>query len=272
MATTWNTAFEGTPAGSAAPAEGDDRIRELKSATRERIEKEHVMDTGSGLYSEDGWHREGSAIAYYESSAPTNRPDGATALDTDDAGRLWVDSDDRSSWYWDGTAWEELAPPFDGDELDMTGASNADRTVRFASDASILWDESENEFVLNKPAVIPSTIRGSLFGATKTEDNVFDTFASLMTGDVGHLMLGSLVTTQTVSTYYTEVVTYQLYYAAKTSGTRITAYGIKHTVTIKTGSGGIFDAGDQENSFAGATLYFDNGGSDSYDLVSLVLL
>lgn len=275
MATTWNTAFEGTPAGSADPAEGDDRIRELKSATRERIEKEHVMDTGSGLYSEDGWHREGSAIAYYESSAPTNRPDGATALDTDDAGRLWVDSDDRSSWYWDGTAWEELAPPFDGDDLDLSGASNADRSVVFASDAAIAWDEASDRFSINKDWYNP--VGGHqpnpvLTGNNKTADEIFDAFAGYMaTVDRPYALYGTLVSVSTVDTYYTKVVTHHITYAIRPTATAITLYGVAHTVTIKTGSGGIFDATSQENSVA-ASVSISDSSPTNYDRVSLALL
>lgn len=35
------------------------------------------------------------AHPYYQSAAPTTKPDGSTALDVDDNGRLWIDSDDN---------------------------------------------------------------------------------------------------------------------------------------------------------------------------------
>jgi len=35
------------------------------------------------------------AHPYFQASAPTKKPDGSTALDVDDNGRLWVDSDDN---------------------------------------------------------------------------------------------------------------------------------------------------------------------------------
>jgi hypothetical protein len=88
----WNTAFEASPAGADSPASGDDKIRELKSAVRERLAKEHKMDLSTGTASADGWHIQGSAISYYQASAPTTRPDGVTALDANDYGRLWVSS------------------------------------------------------------------------------------------------------------------------------------------------------------------------------------
>lgn len=103
----WTSGFEGTPAGSDNPAQGDDRIRELKETIRAVIDKEHVLDPGaSQVVGDQGWHKAGSAKVYSQSAAPTNRPDGTTALDADDEGRLWVDSDTGVLHVWDGTSWE----------------------------------------------------------------------------------------------------------------------------------------------------------------------
>ena len=88
----WNSAYELSPAGADSPSSGDDKIRELKSATRERLAKEHKMDLSSGAASTDGWHIQGSAIDYYQASAPTTRPDGVTALDANDYGRRWYNT------------------------------------------------------------------------------------------------------------------------------------------------------------------------------------
>lgn len=90
----WNSGFEATPAGSDSPAQGDDRIRELKGAVRERLAKEHHMDLLAGDAGTDGWHEAGSAKVYVGSTAPTTRPDGVTALTADDNGRLWLSSGD----------------------------------------------------------------------------------------------------------------------------------------------------------------------------------
>jgi len=92
----WNNTFEANPKGTDTPAEGDDRIRELKAATRERIEHEHTMNLGSGVVGEDGWHRAGSAKVYVGANAPTHRPNGSAVLDAQDDGRLWLSSVDFS--------------------------------------------------------------------------------------------------------------------------------------------------------------------------------
>jgi hypothetical protein len=107
MGTTWNASFEGTPGGGANPSEGDDRIRELKSAIRERIAKEHILTTGSGTDSAHGWHKAGAAMAYWTSAAPTLLPDGSTALSTGviSKGRLWGNSGSSSLSMWNGTTW-----------------------------------------------------------------------------------------------------------------------------------------------------------------------
>lgn len=92
----WNASFENSPAGAESPSLGDDRIRELKAAIRERLTKEHHMDLTSGSASEDGWHEAGSAKVYVGASPPTHRPGGTVLLDAEDDGRLWLSSDDFS--------------------------------------------------------------------------------------------------------------------------------------------------------------------------------
>lgn len=101
---TWNSAFEATPAGSDVPSAGDDKIRELKGAIRERLDKEHVMDLTSGLLAEDGWHESGSAKAYIQASAPTTRPDGTTALSSADNGRIWIGTSSNTVYVYDHSA------------------------------------------------------------------------------------------------------------------------------------------------------------------------
>lgn len=53
---TWNTAYESEPTNSTYVFELDNKIRELKEAIRERLEKEHVWKTGST----DGQHIPGN--------------------------------------------------------------------------------------------------------------------------------------------------------------------------------------------------------------------
>lgn len=50
----------------------------------------HTFPTGSNT---GAWHLPGSAVAWYQASAPTTRID-TSAFDSNDLGRLWVDSDD----------------------------------------------------------------------------------------------------------------------------------------------------------------------------------
>lgn len=88
----WNNGFEATPAGSEDPSLGDDRFRELKLAVRERLQKEHTMNLSSGIAGEDGWHKGGTAKVYLQSTAPDLRPDGLTALNAEDNGRIWIDT------------------------------------------------------------------------------------------------------------------------------------------------------------------------------------
>lgn len=101
----WNTAYEAAPAGGDSPSGGDDSIRELKQATRERLAKEHKSDLSSGTAALEGWHKQGSAISYYAATAPTTRPDGTTALDSSDYGRLWYKTDTGLAYVYTSTGW-----------------------------------------------------------------------------------------------------------------------------------------------------------------------
>jgi len=96
----WNNAFEDEPSGGDSPSYGDDEIRTLKEAVRERFEKEHKMNLTSGVASADGTHKAGTVKVYYSADEPTVQPDGITALNVNDNGRIWVRSTDlRLSFY-----------------------------------------------------------------------------------------------------------------------------------------------------------------------------
>lgn len=105
--TTANDWDEASPAITDPRREGATEISSLRKAVRLRLDKEHVATATAGV---GGEHKEGSAKVYYEASAPTLRPDGTTSLSTDDAGRLWIDSDDGTLMYWDGNSWEDIVP------------------------------------------------------------------------------------------------------------------------------------------------------------------
>jgi len=88
---TWDSSFEGTPAGSSDPREGDNKIRELKTALSERLKREHFFTPGTDN-TKHGLHREGAARGYVIDSNPANNPAG-DALGSDDQGRLLFRSD-----------------------------------------------------------------------------------------------------------------------------------------------------------------------------------
>jgi len=134
--TTWNTAFEAYPASSSSPGNGDDALRETRSETRQRMDQEHVwLDTASAGAT---IHREGSARSYYQPTAPTLRPDGLTALDTNDDGRIWVDSDTNLMYVWTGAAWSAGFTAANGvtNQYPVTPASE----VRFKTFTSSTWN------------------------------------------------------------------------------------------------------------------------------------
>jgi hypothetical protein len=102
---TVNNTFKNSPAGGDDFREGDDKIREFKSAWMERCLREHELDSAS--QANHGLHLEGSAVAYYGGSTPSNRPDGSAALGSNDydKGRLFVDTSANMNTLkvWDGS-------------------------------------------------------------------------------------------------------------------------------------------------------------------------
>ena len=133
---------------------GAQEIRDLRKGLRIRMSKEH--DT-LAVTSAGGEHKEGSAKAYAEASAPTNRPDGTTALTSGDAGRLWVDTDDGRLNYYDGAAWAMIRSGLQVAYLaDVTshstngGSATADtwhkRTLAEITDTSGLVTVSSSQF------------------------------------------------------------------------------------------------------------------------------
>jgi len=130
----WDATFEASPNGSESLGNGDNRILALKTALRERLEKEHKFDP-TGTQADHGQHLAGSAISYYQSAAPTTRPDGTTALSADDNGRIWVDSDDGYIYYYAHSSWVLLNGPADS-VVDQEGAGNLKCSVVEIGD----WD------------------------------------------------------------------------------------------------------------------------------------
>ena len=92
---TYDATFITKPDGGDVPSTLDNEQRNLRVAVEERMKNEHDTYTGdatAGAALKDWVHKEGSAMAYYESAAPINQPNGEV-LAARDAGRLWIDSD-----------------------------------------------------------------------------------------------------------------------------------------------------------------------------------
>lgn len=125
-------------------------ILSLRQAVGKRVAKEHVDPDAAGV---GGEHLEGSARGYYEDSAPANRPDGTTALDVDDQGRIWADSNDtdRKLFMWTGSAWEEIskqaAVPFTQDDIEHD-ATPVDIVVAFKTATGHINTEAKAQLVM----------------------------------------------------------------------------------------------------------------------------
>jgi len=96
---------ETLPTDSDDQADGPKEFRDLRKGTRIRVEKEHVLPAASSV---GGEHKNGSAVAYYQTAFPSNRPDGTTPLNAEDDGRIFVKDTTGAFHYWDGTGWQSM--------------------------------------------------------------------------------------------------------------------------------------------------------------------
>jgi len=148
----WDSSFEATPAGSDSPDTIDDKINELKENLRNRLEKELNWSTGTPGQSAQGWTKKGSAHAYAQAAAPTQRPDASTALSSDDAGRLWFDTDDDVLKVYDGSSWD--LPIVGG--IQEAGGSELGMLMLDIGD----WDMDTDASVNVAHGITSTTIRG----------------------------------------------------------------------------------------------------------------
>lgn len=95
---------ESYPTNSSARNDGAREIRTLRAAVADRLEKEHAANAASTA---GGEHKAGSAKIYRQAgpTGPTLRPDGTTSLDSNDAGRLWLDTSNNALYIHSGSAW-----------------------------------------------------------------------------------------------------------------------------------------------------------------------
>lgn len=117
-----------SPADDEPLRDGAREVRVLREGLGDRLDREHeeLATAGAG-----GEHKAGSAKAYFDDADPTNRPDAATPLDADDAGRLFVNTLDGANQIqvWDGTAWIDVKAvsidgPLPDSYFDFTGVGN----------------------------------------------------------------------------------------------------------------------------------------------------
>lgn len=97
----WN---KDSPAAGIVARQLDNDIRANNAALETQLGHGHNFPT-------DGGHKKGSAICYYQAAAPTTKQDGATVLDANDDGSLWIDSDASPKviyYYVHGTGWVAL--------------------------------------------------------------------------------------------------------------------------------------------------------------------
>jgi hypothetical protein len=137
MCATWNSGFEASPATGDDPSDGDDKIREGRSETRIRAGNEHgTYDNAAvgadGSTGADWFHKLGSAVVYFQAAAPTQRPDAATALGTNDKGRIWDDSDNYTRYVYDGSTWQNSPQRFSV-AVNFSGGLGADSVDAIAN-------------------------------------------------------------------------------------------------------------------------------------------
>ena len=167
MANTLETDWdEGSPVISEGRKAGAAEILSLRKGTRLRMSKEHVSLAAA---SAGGEHKAGSAKAYHQSGAPTLRPDGTTSLGADDAGRLWVDSDDDKLYKWDGSAWVAatsiaLIAQFEKDNQ-ATLPSLPFTQSGLTNGTWIVWLYGASDYTSNDTAL---TISATINGITRT--------------------------------------------------------------------------------------------------------
>ena len=101
---TWNGSFQVIPAGTDTPTQGDDEIRNTRAAIEERMKNEHTTYSGDptgGAANLDWLHKPGSAVSFYQNSAPTTRINGQALVN----GILWYDTTNKQLKIYSGGSW-----------------------------------------------------------------------------------------------------------------------------------------------------------------------
>jgi hypothetical protein len=219
--------------------------RETKLAVGIRSDKEHVAYAGS---SAGGEHKPGSARIYrgdYSSASagdalPTTKPDGATALDANDAGMLAHDTDATYGpkyYEWNGTSWG-------GVDMIMSNIASATKDEdNMASDSAshVPTQQSTKAYVDAQIAATRVTESGAtVFNTTLTAAQVFQDLD--LSGTVG-------------STY--SVVCLEVYGANVDVEIKTKGYGGTWAQHNRQGAGGFDFSGNQ---YGMATLMTNSAG------------
>lgn len=97
----WN---ESDPKGSSSPGSTALIIVNQKTAIKDRMDRGHFWNSTSTV---DGFHREGTFVAYYDENTPQFRPNAEDQLDSNDTGRLYVKKGTSNPAHlnlWNGTS------------------------------------------------------------------------------------------------------------------------------------------------------------------------
>jgi hypothetical protein len=81
----WDNA---TPADTESAGQGDDRIRSMKTSVQQALDNEHNFPAGGGANT--GYHRQGSARAYYGTQSQVSATTDGRLMVTSDSSRLFA--------------------------------------------------------------------------------------------------------------------------------------------------------------------------------------
>lgn len=128
MASQITTAWLVDPAASDNPGQGYVKIQDVKSTFQTILNYEHDVDAGDALL-DQGIHRPGSAVAFYQAAAPTTRLNGQAFTTAADNGRLWVDSDDMQLYCYVAGTFTKVNSAFSGTTITASGNATIGGTL-----------------------------------------------------------------------------------------------------------------------------------------------
>jgi hypothetical protein len=214
---TWDATLEGKPGGSDPVSQGDDWINDTKREARRRLEVEHdfsTIDPGSSdaaaVFTDLGRHREGSAVLFWDATAPTRihvtdvQASPSSALD---AGRIWRDSDGANAGTlkcYDGTDFSDCISALTGDDPNTPNSATptnprlnlittGGNPLQFLKDGADPMDihAHATRHQINAADFLPFLISGIYAGTPNSEDVTDSTVTSACTSDATAHSLGT---------------------------------------------------------------------------------